>query len=103
MKFTRTEIPDIVIIEPDVFKDERGYFFESFRYDLFEKEIGKIHFIQENESKSFYGTLRGLHYQLPPFAQSKIVRVITGKVLDVAVDIRKNSPFFGKLWQLNCL
>jgi dTDP-4-dehydrorhamnose 3,5-epimerase len=96
MKFIKTAIPDVVIIEPTVFEDERGYFFESFRQDLFEKEIGKIVFLQENESKSVRGTLRGLHYQLPPFAQSKLVRVTEGKVLDVAVDIRKNSPFFSK-------
>lgn len=96
MKFTKTKIPDVVLIEPKIFKDDRGYFFESFRYDLFEKEIGKINFVQDNESKSTYGTLRGLHYQLPPFAQSKLVRVVYGKVLDVAVDIRKNSPTFGK-------
>ena len=95
MNFTKTKIPDIVIIEPKIFKDDRGYFFESFRYDLFEKEMGKINFVQDNESKSTYGTLRGLHYQLPPFAQSKLVRVVFGKVLDVAVDIRKNSPTFG--------
>ncbi len=96
MQFIKTEIPEVVIIEPKIWEDERGYFFESFRQDLFEQEIGKINFIQENESKSTYGTLRGLHYQLPPFAQSKLVRVIEGKVLDVAVDIRKDSPTFGK-------
>ena len=96
MKFFRTEIPDLVIIEPQIWEDERGYFFESFRQDLFEKEIGKINFVQENESFSTYGTLRGLHFQHPPFAQSKLVRVVYGRVLDVAVDIRKGSPTFGK-------
>jgi dTDP-4-dehydrorhamnose 3,5-epimerase len=96
MKFIKTAVPDVVIIEPTIFEDERGYFFESYRQDLFEQEIGKIDFIQENESKSIRGTLRGLHYQLPPFAQSKLVRVTEGTVLDVAVDIRKDSPYFSK-------
>ena len=96
MKFIKTQIPEVVIIEPKVFGDDRGYFMETFREDLFEKNIRKIHFIQDNESKSKKGVLRGLHYQLPPFAQSKLVRVIKGKVLDVAVDIRKGSLTFGK-------
>jgi len=96
MKFIRTEIPEVVIIEPKVYGDDRGYFMETFREDLFEKNIRKINFIQDNESKSKRGVLRGLHYQLPPFAQSKTVRVIKGSVIDVAVDIRKGSPTFGK-------
>jgi dTDP-4-dehydrorhamnose 3,5-epimerase len=97
MKFTKTHIPDIVICEPDVFGDERGYFSETYRKDKFESYIGKkINFCQDNESKSGFGVLRGLHYQLPPFAQSKLVRVIEGKVLDVVVDIRNDSPHFGK-------
>ena len=96
MRFIKTKIPEVVIIEPKVFGDDRGYFMESFRKDLFEENIKKIDFIQDNESKSKKGVLRGLHYQLPPFAQSKLVRVIKGKVLDVAVDIRKNSPTFKK-------
>ncbi|MCU7938553.1 MAG: dTDP-4-dehydrorhamnose 3,5-epimerase [gamma proteobacterium symbiont of Bathyaustriella thionipta] len=97
MKFTKTQIPDIIRIEPQVFGDERGYFAEIFRSDLFEQETGiKTQFIQDNESRSSYGVLRGLHYQLPPCAQSKLVRVIEGKVLDVAVDIRKGSPTFGQ-------
>ena len=96
MKFIKTDIPDVVIIEPRVFGDDRGYFMETFRQDLFEKNVRKINFIQDNESKSKRGVLRGLHYQLPPFAQSKLVRVIKGSVIDVAVDIRKNSPTFGK-------
>ncbi len=97
MQFTRTQIPDVVIIEPKVHGDSRGYFVETFRADKLEEFVGyKINFIQDNESKSSYGVLRGLHYQLPPFAQTKLVRVISGKVLDVAVDIRKNSPTFGK-------
>lgn len=91
-----TNIPDIKLITPTVHSDDRGYFFESFRDDIFKKEIGDINFIQENESKSTYGVLRGLHYQLPPFAQSKLVRVVKGKVLDVAVDIRKTSKYFGQ-------
>jgi len=96
MKFIKTEIPEVVIIEPKVFGDDRGYFMETFREDLFEKNVRKINFIQDNESKSKKGVLRGLHYQLPPFAQSKLVRVIKGSVIDVAVDIRKGSPTFGK-------
>jgi dTDP-4-dehydrorhamnose 3,5-epimerase len=96
MKFIPTQIPDVIIIQPKVFGDDRGYFMESFRQDLFDKEIPGIDFIQDNESLSVFGVLRGLHYQLPPFAQSKLVRVVKGKVLDVAVDIRKNSPTFGK-------
>lgn len=96
MKFTRTEIPDVVIIEPKIFGDERGYFVETFRQDLLDEFLGfKIDFCQDNESKSSFGVLRGLHYQLPPFSQTKLVRVIEGKVLDVAVDIRKGSPTFG--------
>ena len=96
MRFIPTVIPEVVIIEPKVFTDERGYFMESFRKDLFEENVRKINFVQDNESKSTKGVLRGLHYQLPLFAQSKLVRVIKGKVLDVAVDIRKGSPTFGK-------
>ncbi len=97
MNFIRTEIPDVVICEPKVFGDHRGYFVETFREDKLEEFLGfKIDFCQDNESKSSYGVLRGLHYQLAPYAQTKLVRVITGKVLDVAVDIRKGSPSFGK-------
>jgi len=96
MKFIKSKIPDVIIIEPKVGKDERGYFYESFHKDLFEKEIGEINFIQDNESQSTYGALRGLHYQLPPFAQSKLVRVVSGTILDIAVDIRKKSPTFGQ-------
>ena len=97
MKFIRTEIPDVVIIEPVVHGDERGYFVETYRKDKLEDFLGfSVNFCQDNESKSRYGVLRGLHYQLPPFAQTKLVRVITGRVLDVAVDIRKGSPTFGQ-------
>jgi dTDP-4-dehydrorhamnose 3,5-epimerase len=96
MQFLPTKIPDVVIIESKVWADSRGYFFESYRDDLFQQQIGKIDWVQDNESYSSYGTLRGLHYQLAPHAQSKFVRVIQGKVLDVAVDIRQSSPTFGQ-------
>ena len=97
MQFIRTAIPDVIIIEPKVHGDERGYFIETFRADKLEEFIGyKINFCQDNESKSSRGVLRGLHYQLPPHAQTKLVRVIQGRVLDVAVDIRKGSPTFGR-------
>ncbi len=97
MQFTRTKIPDVIIIEPKVHGDSRGYFVETFRADKLEEFLGfKINFCQDNESKSSKGVLRGLHYQLHPAAQTKIVRVIQGRVLDVAVDIRKNSSTFGQ-------
>ena len=97
MTFTRTAIPDVIIIEPQVHGDERGYFVETFRADKLEEFLGyKINFCQDNESKSSRGVLRGLHYQLAPSAQTKLVRVISGSVLDVAVDIRKGSPTFGQ-------
>ncbi len=97
MRFIKADIPDIRIIEPIIFSDDRGYFEETYRKDMLEEAIGySIDFVQDNESKSSYGVLRGLHFQLPPFAQSKLVRVIKGKILDVAVDIRKGSPTFGK-------
>ncbi len=96
MEFIRQHIPDVILIKPNVFDDERGYFVETFRQDLFEKAIGHaVPFIQDNESKSSYGVLRGLHFQQPPYAQSKLVRVIEGRVLDVAVDIRQGSLTFG--------
>jgi len=97
MEFIRTEIPDVVICKPTLHGDHRGYFIETFREDKLEEFLGyKINFCQDNESKSSRGVLRGLHYQLPPDAQTKLVRVIQGRVLDVAVDIRKGSPTFGK-------
>ena len=97
MQFIRTAIPDVIIIEPTVHGDNRGYFVETFRQDKLEEFLGyQINFCQDNESKSSKGVLRGLHYQLPPFAQTKLVRVIQGKVLDVAVDIRRNSATFGQ-------
>lgn len=96
MKFTRTDIPDVILIEPIVRGDNRGYFMETFLLDKFLKEVTNTTFVQENESCSSYGVLRGLHYQLPPHAQAKLVRVVKGKIYDVAVDIRKDSPTFGK-------
>jgi len=97
VKFIRCRISDVILMEPKMFGDERGYFIETFREDKLKEFLGyKINFCQDNESKSKKGVLRGLHYQLPPFAQTKLVRVIQGKVLDVAVDIRKGSPTFGK-------
>jgi len=97
VKFTRTKISDIIICEPKVHGDDRGYFAETFRKDKLEQFLGyKINFCQDNESKSSKGVLRGLHYQLHPYAQTKLVRVIQGRVLDIAVDIRKNSPTFGE-------
>lgn len=96
MKIVTTTIQDLVIIQPDVFQDARGYFMESYKQLWFQENFPEIHFIQDNESKSEYGVLRGLHFQHPPYAQAKLVRVIEGKVLDVAVDLRQNSPTFGK-------
>ncbi|WP_418894282.1 dTDP-4-dehydrorhamnose 3,5-epimerase [Limibacterium fermenti] len=96
MTIIPTTIPSVVIIEPKVFGDERGYFFESFSEKIFREKVCYTHFVQDNESKSSYGVLRGLHFQKPPFAQAKLVRVIKGAVLDVAVDIRKGSPTFGQ-------
>ena len=96
MTITPTNLTDCFIIEPSVFADARGYFFESFSEQKFIESVCNTHFVQDNESKSSYGVLRGLHFQKPPFAQSKLVRVIKGAVLDVAVDIRKSSPTFGK-------
>ena len=96
MEIIKTNIEGVVIIEPRIFKDDRGYFFESFSQREFEEKVCKTTFVQDNESKSSYGVLRGLHFQKPPFAQSKLVRVIKGAVLDVAVDIRKGSLTFGQ-------
>lgn len=96
MNYIQTEIDGVWIIEPRVFNDSRGYFMEAFKKREFESHVGKVDFIQDNESKSSYGVLRGLHYQKDDFSQAKLVRVIKGKVLDVAVDMRKSSPTFGK-------
>lgn len=96
MKKTKTFIKDLFIIEPQVFKDERGYFMESFKESWFKNEFPNISFVQDNESKSDFGTLRGLHFQTPPFSQTKLVRVINGEVLDVVVDLRFSSVTYGK-------
>ena len=96
IKVIETEIPGVVVIEPKVFGDERGYFFESWSQKDFDEQIRPIKFVQDNESKSSYGVLRGLHFQKGKYSQSKLVRVVRGKVLDVAVDMRKGSPTFGK-------
>ena len=97
MKFTPQSIPEVILIEPTVHGDDRGYFVETFRQDMFEEATGyQVNFVQDNESKSSRWVLRGLHYQLPPYTQAKLVRVIEGSVLDIAVDIRKSSPTFGK-------
>jgi dTDP-4-dehydrorhamnose 3,5-epimerase len=97
MKVTPLSIPDLLLIEPEVFGDDRGFFFESFNQAQFEKVVNrKVNFVQDNHSRSAKGVLRGLHYQLPPKAQGKLVRVIQGEVFDVAVDLRKSSPTFGK-------
>ena len=97
MNFTRLEIPDVILCEPKTLFDDRGYFSETFREDKLEKFLGfPINFCQENESKSSFGVLRGLHYQTSPYAQIKLVRVLQGTVLDVSVDLRKDSPTFGK-------
>lgn len=96
MNIIKTTIEGVVILEPRIFGDERGYFFESFSQKIFDEEVCKTLFVQDNESKSSYGVLRGLHYQLPPYTQAKLVRVVKGTVLDVAVDIRRGSPTFGR-------
>ena len=96
MEYIKTEIDGVWIIQPKVFNDARGYFFEAWKKEEFEQHVGRVDFIQDNESKSSYGVLRGLHYQKGDSSQAKLVRVIKGRVVDVAVDIRRNSPTFGK-------
>ena len=96
MNIIKTSIEGLLIIEPRIFEDSRGYFFESFSQREFEEKIGPAHFVQDNESKSSYGVMRGLHFQRPPFTQAKLVRCVKGAVLDVAVDIRKGSPTYGQ-------
>lgn len=96
MPFTTTNIPGLLIVEPKLFEDSRGYFFESYNENVFKAGGIDIRWVQDNQSCSTYGVIRGLHYQLPPFAQNKLVRVLRGKILDVAVDIRKGSPTYGK-------
>ena len=96
MEVIKTAIEGVVIIEPRIFKDARGYFFESFSQREFEEKVQKVNFVQDNESMSSYGVMRGLHFQRPPYTQSKLVRCVKGRVLDVAVDIRKGSPTYGQ-------
>ena len=96
MNVIHTDIEGLVIIEPKLFKDQRGYFFESFSQREFDEKVAPVHFVQDNESKSSYGVVRGLHFQKPPYEQAKLVRVVKGRVLDVAVDLRKGSPTFGR-------
>jgi dTDP-4-dehydrorhamnose 3,5-epimerase len=96
MPFNKTEFPGLLVFQPTVFEDSRGYFFESYNEKIFQQEGIDIRWVQDNQSSSTYGVIRGLHYQLPPFAQSKLIRVLRGKILDVVVDIRKGSPTFGK-------
>ncbi|ABB23305.1 dTDP-4-dehydrorhamnose 3,5-epimerase [Pelodictyon luteolum] len=96
MRVTATIIPDVLELEPEVLGDQRGYFLESFRQDVIEESVGRVSFVQDNESKSRRGVLRGLHFQKPPYTQSKLVRVVSGRVLDVALDIRIGSPWYGR-------
>ena len=96
MPFLTTDIPGLLVFEPDVFEDSRGYFFESYNENKFREAGIDLRWVQDNQSSSLYGVIRGLHYQLPPFAQSKLIRVLRGKILDVAVDIRAGSPTYGK-------
>jgi dTDP-4-dehydrorhamnose 3,5-epimerase len=96
MKLIKTHIEGVTVIEPKVFSDSRGCFFESFSERDFAEEVGPVRFVQDNESRSVYGVIRGLHFQKPPHAQAKLVRVVKGKVLDIAVDLRKDSPTFGQ-------
>src|ERR1043165_4954367 len=100
MPFIQTNIPDLLVFEPKVFEDPRGYFFESFNLKTFQAEGIDMNFVQDNQSSSQYGVIRGLHYQLNPYAQAKLIRVLVGKILDIAVDIRKGSPTFGKIFSI---
>ena len=95
MEVIKTAIPEVVILEPKVYQDDRGYFFEAFSEEVFSRLVTPTHFVQDNESRSSYGVVRGLHFQAPPYAQAKLVRVVKGSVLDVAVDLRKGSPSYG--------
>ena len=96
MEIIKTGIEGLLILEPRIFKDARGYFFESFSQREFEERVGHVHFVQDNESMSTYGVMRGLHFQRPPYTQTKLVRCVSGRVLDVAVDIRQGSPTYGQ-------
>src|SRR5689334_21817841 len=100
MPFIPTTIPDLLIFEPKVFEDSRGYFYESFNQKTFRAENIDVDFVQDNQSSSQYGVIRGLHYQQEPYAQTKLIRVLSGKILDVAVDIRKGSPTFGQSFSI---
>ncbi len=100
MPFQKTDIPGLLVFEPNVFEDERGYFFESYNENIFRQQGIDIRWVQDNQSSSSYGVIRGLHYQLPPFAQAKLIRVLKGKILDVVVDTRKGSPTYTKVFAL---
>ncbi len=100
MPFKTCDIPGLIIVEPAVFEDSRGYFFESYNQTLFEQNGIACRFVQDNQSHSYYGVIRGLHFQMSPFAQSKLIRVLAGQILDVAVDIRKGSPTFGQSYSI---
>lgn len=99
MPFTTTDMEGLLLFEPDVYEDSRGYFFESYNENLFKQQGIDVHWVQDNQSSSAYGVIRGLHYQLPPFTQAKLIRVLRGKILDIVVDIRKNSPTYGKVYR----
>lgn len=98
MPFTATEFPDLMVFEPKVFGDDRGYFFESYNEQVFHAEGIRYHFVQDNQARSSYGVVRGLHFQLAPHAQTKLIRVLEGKILDVVLDLRKGSPSYGKVY-----
>jgi dTDP-4-dehydrorhamnose 3,5-epimerase len=100
MPFTETGIPDLLIYEPRIFADSRGYFFESYNANIFEQEGLRFPFVQDNQARSTYGVLRGLHFQLEPYAQTKLIRALEGRILDVVVDIRKGSPTYGKVFSI---
>lgn len=100
MPFTTTEFPGLIIIEPRVFQDNRGYFFESYNQKLFSENGIEINFIQDNQASSSFGVIRGLHFQMDPFAQTKLIRVLSGRIIDSVVDIRKNSPTYGKSFSI---
>ena len=100
MPFKETNIPDLKIFEPKIWRDDRGYFFESYNQEIFQKEGITAHFVQDNQALSTYGVLRGLHYQLPPFSQAKLVRAVQGEILDVVVDIREGSPTYGQSFSI---
>ncbi len=100
MPFIKTQFPDLLVFEPKVFEDNRGYFFESYNQDVFSREGVNINFVQDNQAKSSFGVVRGLHFQLEPYAQTKLLRVLSGVIIDAVVDIRKNSPTYGKAYTI---